>query len=95
MTKVNLKNNICIEGFDTADECFTPVAQFHPDKLDNVLYEGRTSEILEELAREYVHIGVLTGNCKNYQSGFNIFETARESIQSACDKEFCVIYKID
>ena len=32
---------------------------------------------------------------KNYKPGFGVvdFETPKESIQSACDKEYCIIYK--
>lgn len=32
---------------------------------------------------------------KNYKEGFGEldFKTAKESIQSACDKEYCIIYK--
>lgn len=33
---------------------------------------------------------------KNYKPGFGVvdFETPKESIQSACSDEFCIIYKI-
>jgi hypothetical protein len=107
MSKVNLKNNIWIEGFDTSDECFTPVAQFHPNKLDNVLYEGKTSEIPEDISDNCVKsingYGFRNYIMPDYNGGSSPFEiyipysckTTKESIQSACDKEFCVIYKID
>lgn len=98
MSKVNLKSNIWIEGFDTSDECFLPVAKFYPDKLDNVLYEGKTSEIPEELAKECVYGKVYTfSGVKDYPDfvdSSNRFNQAKKSIQSACKEEYCVIYKI-
>lgn len=103
-TTVNLKDNIWIQGFDTSDECFTPVAQFYPDKLDNVLYEGKTSEIPEELVKKCVEKNNSLGY-KNYTKEQQFKEIPIrnlivdyslppiESIQSACNKEYCVIYK--
>lgn len=37
----------------------------------------------------------ITFGYKQYREGFGVYEyeTAKQSIQSACDKQFCIIYK--
>ena len=93
--KTQLKDSIWIEGFDTMqsiDYCELLDAMSLCG-IKSYIYKGKTSDIPEELAKECVHVGVLTDNCKDYQSGFNIFETAKESIKSACSQEYCIIYK--
>ena len=107
--KVNLKDNIWIEGFDTLDWLN---AHIFPLEYFEILYKGKTSEIPEELVEECVIQFCLCKGTplddgsilqediyfgfKNYKPGFGVvdFETPKESIQSACDKEYCIIYKI-
>ena len=96
MTKVNLKDNIWIEGFDTNYEVysFKDTICFFGEATPHI-YIGKTSEIPEELAKECVAKTRLR-NFKNYKT-FRFCGspfTAKESIQSACSDEFCIIYKI-
>jgi len=97
--KTNLKDNIWIEGFDDRYECACMAYNGFP-----LLYEGKTSEIPEELAKECVSKMIsnnppldqeikFRGKYYNYSSISNYCKTATESIQSACNKEFCIIYK--
>lgn len=67
--KVNLKDNIWIEGFDNISTWNTKLCYFGQvsEKQIEVIWRGKTSEIPEEIAKE--------------------------SIQSACDKHYCIIYK--
>ena len=96
--KTNLKENIWIEGFD---ECVLGTQFKLKDGIipTNAIYFGKTSEIPEELASQ----------CCKYQNSYEgepfykeygditwatyPYETAKESIQSACQNEFCIIYK--
>lgn len=88
--KVNLKDNIWIEGFDSN----VPIGKFdgkHQD--DNVIYFGATSEIPEEIARlcmDVEHYGSV--ECFSYK-GIQLITTATKAIQSACSKPYCIIYK--
>src|SRR5690554_4099398 len=97
--KTELKEGIFIEGFDTHHDWGTRMDVVDFDELRyELLYAGETSSIPENVAKEcvrYVHDGF-----KNYYMGFNgtnIFDrvTAKESIQTACDKKYCIIYKLD
>ena len=101
MNKIELKQNIFIAGFDTRIEAAQ--AGYNGCAL---LYEGRTSEIPEELAKELVdtishifygmRITDTSGNnvlFKNYKINKFVKRSGKRSIQSACDKEFCIIYK--
>jgi hypothetical protein len=106
--KINLKDNIWIEGFDFNTYIQEERLRFGCNKI---LYSGKTSEIPEELAKECIIQLVLCKGTKmddgtilqedicfgfkNYKLGFGVvdFETAKESIQSACLQEFCIIYK--
>ena len=98
MPKVNLKDNIFIEGFDNELDVYDRSIDLCID-LGNfsILYEGKTSEIPEELLDF-----LLSEDCPKEESHYNykdflgnlcIHTTAKESIQSACDKEYCIIYK--
>lgn len=96
MSKVNLKDNILIEGFDsiTAGEQFVCNNGSIPG---SPMYFGKTSDIPEEVAKdcvEYVH-GVNGIGYRDYSifTMVNHKETAKQSIQSACDKPYCIIYK--
>lgn len=89
MSKLNLKDNIWIEGF-TREELFDLSKEDWRNIVDDVsvdkmLYSGKTSEIPEELAKQIFDWG--------YDDLELHFESLDESIQSACDKEFCIIYK--
>lgn len=116
MTKVNLKDNIFIEGFDDINKFLSKENKYNVQNTLHFLkrfliYSGKTSEIPEDLAKECViQFGLCKGTqlddgsilqediyfgFKNYKPGFGVvdFETPKESIQSACDKEYCIIYK--
>ena len=97
MSKVNLKDNIWIEGFDKL-----PIIWELPNHIliDSIEWHGKTSEIPEELAKECIQ-KILPYTSKLY--GKDMFcdyskkeigcELALESIQSACPEEYCIIYK--
>lgn len=97
--KTELKPNIFIEGFNEKDLqvlCGMEVE----DSGHVLLYEGKTSEIPEELAKEYVEYYIQRCKHKNYNPDkllegikLNGFNYATQSIQSACQQEFCIIYK--
>lgn len=100
--KTQLKDGIWIEGFDKLSEVYA-----FKDNMCIVgeavpyIYIGKTSEISEELAKTCAEILAKTtmGNFyRNYQ--YNKPQPvsftkckAKESIQSACSQEYCIIYK--
>ena len=101
--KTELRPGIFIEGFDDValwnrKLCYLGQVS---EKDVELLYQGKTSEIPEELAKECVELLAETsyGNFyRNYQ--YNKPQpvsftkcTAKESIQSACNQEYCIIYK--
>ena len=110
MSKLNLKDNIWIEGF-TREELFGLSKEDWRNIVDDVsvdkmLYSGKTSEIPEEIAKELVdtiphilygmRITDTSGNdvlFKNYKINKFVKKSGKRSIQSACDKEYCIIYK--
>ena len=73
--------------------------------LDRIIYSGKTSEISEEILRnvcelqnvfntlEYISQDI--NRYKNYKvTKFTYYDcTVKESVQIACDKEYCIIYK--
>lgn len=89
--KVNLKDNIWIEGFDNFRECvFAQDAYF-----DRLVYSGKTSEIPEETAKECVDCFKQKWYL-DYGADIDYLfelETSKQSILSACDKPYCIIYK--
>jgi len=100
MSKVNLKDNIWIEGFDDM-ALWNQKLCYLGQMLENnilIIYEGKTSKIPEELASqccEYMNLWNDLVFYKQYnlqQDAYN-FKTAKESIQSACPEEYCIIYK--
>ena len=110
MSKVNLKENIWIEGFTNEELCeFTSKSwKDFRFSLDEVLYSGKTSEIPEKLAREYVkttpnlYEGMIVldnhGNnvlFYNYKINDYVKRSGVRSIKSACSEEYCIIYKIN
>lgn len=102
--KTNLKDNIWIDGFDKMISIINLGATYeqHPQFYE-VLYKGKTSEIPEELVMKYIEL--LTPGCmislwRNYkydkpQPVDITYCSAKESIQSACPQEYCIIYKIN
>lgn len=91
--KTNLKENIWIEGFDTNQQIY--------NFKDNIcfagepvpyLWMGKTSEIPEDVAKKCVLPPV--NGYRNYANMWINVNTAKESIQSACSQEYCIIYKI-
>ena len=97
MTKTNLKNNIWIEGFN--DNFGLKYNSEKSTRIKECLYYGKTSEISEELASQCCnYINQFDGATfyKDYSVFHNVynFKIAKESIQSVCDKEYCIIYKV-
>ena len=96
---INLRGNIWIEGFDSQEEMLTFIQKWNSNDGENVdpffddicIYQGMTIKIPEDIAEECAYSGILTLLYKDYTLNINIFETAIESIQSACKKEFCII----
>lgn len=100
MTITNTKDNIFIEGFDDYLSLMSWTnCALNPIHWQNIIYSGKTSEIPEELAREYISFIDNPENngkdipFKNYSHRFLGVKTAKESIQSACNQNYCVIYK--
>ena len=98
MNKVCLKQDIFIEGFDSNQRLISN-QYLLANNIKLVLYSGKTSEIPEELAREcisFIDNPMDNGRnipFKNYSHNFLGVTTDKESIQSACSQEFCIIYK--
>ena len=95
--KTQLKDNIFIEGFDSNEELYN-----FKNNLCIVgeplpyIWLGKTSEIPEEIAKECVNKviddhGRMDGY-ENYNSPI-ILNAPKESIQSACNQTYCIIYK--
>lgn len=105
MERVNLKDDIFIDGFDSElSAVSTGASMWFGKNMELLLYAGRTSEIPEELAEEYAcriienTIGAdlpleFKGNWYNHIDYCNHCKTAKQSIQSACPEEYCIIYK--
>ena len=56
-----------------------------------IQYDIEKGELIDEFV---VEEDILFG-FKNYKEGFGVldFQTAKESIQSACNREYCIIFK--
>lgn len=100
MSKVNLKDDIWIEGFDSIDlaNYFLKGVNYTQSKDKYVVYVGKTSEIPEEVAKECVFEIISTSYpyrqyCLEFKNRTALFVNAKQSIQSACDKPYCIIYK--
>lgn len=103
MSKVNLKDNIWIEGFERKSLIYDRILQLGGEQ--NILYKGKTSEIPEDISDNCVKsingYGFRNYIMSDYNGGSSPFEvyipysckTAKDSIQSACKEEFCVIIK--
>lgn len=100
--KINIKDNIWIEGFDTDYELDGKLDWFTHNPCcdsDDILYFGFTSDISDEFAKKCV-CSLFDDSFRDYSKngvGYESFpfETSKQSIQSACDKLYCIIYKID
>ena len=98
MERVNLKDDIFIDGFDSElSAVSTGASMWFGVNMELLLYAGKISEIPEELAKECVKNWRCDGLYNNYkivpQYEEYLFKTAKESIQSACQEEYCIIYK--
>jgi len=95
-----IKDNINIMGFECMEDISATMAFWrnHPFRT-TIMYFGKTSEISEESAKECVRNWRTDGLYNNYlmepQYEECMFKTAKESIQSACQDEYCIIYKIE
>ena len=86
---------ILIKGFTSRKE----MIQFHNYYVNNeidpvIFYEGKTSDISEELAKSLADKGSL---CEFYWNekidDYDKTITAKQSIQSVCNEKYCIIYK--
>ncbi len=103
--KINLKDNIWIEGFAIGEKSKLYDKILELGGRCSVIYDGKTSEIPEEIARECVNIEYFGEYWQgmwqysgyrnfNINSSHDYVHTARESIQSACNNElYCIIWK--
>ena len=86
---------ILIKGFTSRKE----MIQFHNYYINNainpiIFYEGKTSDISEELAKSLVDKGSLCGFYWNNKiNDYDKTITAKQSIQSVCNEKYCIIYK--
>jgi hypothetical protein len=95
--KTYLKENIYINGFDDIVELYYKSADICIDSGNfAILYEGKTSDISEEIAEQYANKGELCEYYWNEQlDDYDRNISAKESILSACSEEYCIIYKSD
>ena len=86
----NLKDNIWIEGFCNIEKYDEMIVS-----LSAILYHGKTSDVPEEIAKECVDWHEFDSDHKLYYNydGTNWKYTAKESIKSACNQEYCIIFK--
>lgn len=96
--KTQLKDGIWIEGFDLSDlsEYFLAGVNYTQSNDKEVLFVGKTSEISEELAKTCIDWNEFDDNIIKYYDYIKDYWphlTAKESIQSACSQEYCIIYK--
>ncbi|MCK9417179.1 isochorismatase family protein [Candidatus Dojkabacteria bacterium] len=92
---MKLKNNIEIEGFDSIEELHE--ADLH---IIYSYYAGKISDVPEELAKgwcDFIFWDERPERCRFYNYGKKSvvsypYLSAKESIESAVDKEYCIIY---
>lgn len=99
--EINLKDNIWIKGFNSYEDYIDILycdSDDYNKKLESAIYYGKTLEIPEEIGKKCVDILPPIANfgdwCfKNYSNKEKFCTHPKESIQSACDYEYCIIYK--
>ena len=96
MSKIELKEGIFIEG-STNLKYFYGLETWLSNHRGIILYKDRTSEIPEEIAKSCVKKSSEPITKEGYKNYFKSepywYWTAKESIQSACPEEYCIIYK--
>lgn len=87
MLKVKLKDNIRIEGFDDLSTNVKRLNAWADSGIysDNLLYIGKTSKIPINISKELFDCGY--DDLDGYSTSLD------ESIKSACNHEYCLIYK--
>ena len=99
--KTQLKDNIFIEGYNKKD-LGALIAIELEDFGYNIIYNGKTSEIPEEIAKGcadfHPNIHYKDYSIEGYKKVKDWTDnwtklTAKESIQSACNQTYCIIYK--
>ena len=90
---INLKGDICIIGFDDRQAAFSEFERL-TQLANGTIYVGKTLDIPEEIAENIAYKGEL---CEYYWNeildDYDKTITAKESIQSACRQEYCIIFK--
>lgn len=90
---INLKNDVYITGFDDEQAAFSEFERL-TQLANEIIYAGKTLDITEEIAENIAYKGEL---CEYYWNeildDYDKTITAKESIQSACSKEYCIIFK--
>lgn len=113
MIRIELKPNTILEGFADKREfdmklyylTFNAPSPYREGKVIPILYEGKTSDISEDIAQKCAEYYIQRCKYKNYNSDsvlgklingikLNGFNYASESIKSACSQEYCIIYII-
>lgn len=101
MSKIELKQGIFIEGFDDIKDWQDRNIINAVFKDVKEIYSGKTSEIPEEIASQCCKYHTIYEGNIHYKEYGNItwstypYIEAKESIQSACNKEYCIIYKTE
>ncbi len=99
MNKTELKPGIFIEGFDTLSAMYDKIDELGGN--ENTFTFGVTDSISEQMAVDYVEYFIQRCKYKNYNPEtfqpagvrMNEFNYAVLSLKSACQSEYCVIWK--
>lgn len=109
MIRIELKPNTILEGFADKREfdmklyylTFNAPSPYREGKVIPILYEGKTSDISEDIAQKCAEYYIQRCEYKNYNPDklidgikLNGFNYATDSIKSSCLYEFCIIYNI-
>jgi hypothetical protein len=89
--EVNLKDDIWLMEIDTNEEMLCKLTELN---FNDVIYAGKLDNIKEEIAKKCVDCFrneyYLDYSCT--QDFVFDFKTAKQSIKSACNKKYCIIY---